>query len=273
MTFAAKLTASWAKNNSLLCVGLDPDLEKLPTHLRSEAEPLFAFNKAIIDATADVVCAFKPNSAFYEASGAEGIIQLEKTCRYIRENYPEIPVLLDCKRGDIGNTNNYYARFAFEYLGVDGITINPYMGRDANQAFLDYKDKGIIVLCRTSNLGTGFQDLNFEGKPLYRLVAEQVMSEWNENRNCALVIGATYPVELAEIRKLLGDAALFLIPGVGTQGGSVEETVRAGVNMNGTGVIISSSRAIIFASAGEDFADAARATAIQTRDEINKYRS
>lgn len=272
MGFKEKLTARWHKSNSLLCVGLDPDITKIPVHIASGPEPLFEFNRAIIDATADTVAAYKPNSAMYEASGRSGVEQLQKTCAYIETNYPDIPILLDFKRGDIGNTNNYYAQYAFDYLGVDAITIHPYMGKEANEAFLTYKDKGIFVLCRTSNPGAGeFQDLEVGGKKIYQIVAKNVMANWNDNDNCALVIGATYPKELATIRKELGDDVIFLIPGAGAQGGAAQETVKAGVNSRGTGMIINSSREIIFASSGLDFAEAAKAKATELRDEINSY--
>jgi len=273
MDFKRKLSASWAKNNSLLCVGLDPDMAKLPQQLHEDGAPYFAFNKAIIDATADLVCAYKPNSAFYEARGAAGIEELRQTCAYIKENHTDIPIILDFKRGDIGNTNNHYASFAFDYLQVDAITVQPYQGREALQAFLDYKDKGIIVLCRMSNPGAGeFQDLTVDGRKLYLQVAENVSKEWNTNGNCLLVVGATSPEELGEVRALVGDEITLLVPGLGAQGGEAEATVKAGINAAGQGMIINSSRAILYASSGEDFAKAARQAAISSRDEINKYR-
>lgn len=273
MTFLEKLEAAVGKNNSLLCVGLDTDLDKLPAGLRDIDSPFFVFNKAIIDATADLVCAFKPNSAFYEARGAAGIEELKLTCDYIIENYPEVPIILDFKRGDIGNTNDKYAEFAFEYLGVDAVTIQPYQGYAAVQSYLNYKDKGMIVLCRTSNDGAGeLQDLEVNGRKLYQQVAKNVTTKWNSNKNCLLVVGATYPEELAEIRQLVGDEMVFLVPGIGTQGGDVQKTLKAGLNKQGRGLIINSSRAILYASDGEDYADFARAKAIETLDEINKYR-
>lgn len=273
MTFLEKLEAAISKNNSLLCVGLDPDMEKLPAGLREIDSPYFVFNKAIIDATADLVCAFKPNSAFYEALGAGGIEELKLTCDYINENYPDIPIILDFKNGDIGNTNDKYAQFAFEYLGVDAVTIQPYQGQKALQSYLDYKNKGIIVLCRMSNDGADeFQDLEVDGKKLYMHVAENVTQKWNDNKNCLLVVGATHPDEMAEIRKVTGDDMVFLVPGVGAQGGDVKATLEAGLNSKGRGLIINSARAIIYASDGEDYADFARAKAIETLDEINKYR-
>jgi orotidine-5'-phosphate decarboxylase len=273
MDFINKLQASWNKNNSLVCIGLDPDMTQLPTHLRDSDAPYFTFNKAIIDATAELVCAYKPNSAFYEARGATGIQELQLTCAYIHEKYPLVPVILDCKRGDIGSTNSQYATFAFDYLGVDAITIQPYQGQEAVQPFLDYDQKGIILLCKTSNVGAGeFQDMEVNGKKLYIHVAEHVKNTWNNNGNCLLVVGATYPDELAEVRKLVGDEMALLVPGFGMQGGDVEAILKSGLNASGTGLIISSSRSIIFASSGEDFAEAARQKVVSLRDEINKYR-
>ena len=273
MDFKRKLSASWAKNNSLLCVGLDPNMDMLPAHLRDSQTPFFDFNKAIIDATAGLVCAFKPNSAFYESRGAAGIEELKQTCDYIRQSYADIPVILDFKRGDIGNTNNHYTKFAFDYLQVDAVTVQPYQGRQAVQPFLDCKDKGIMVLCRTSNVGSDeFQDMLVDGRKLYLHVAEHVRDEWNTNDNCQLVVGATYPKELAEIRALVGDNMVFLVPGFGAQGGETEATVKAGINSARRGLIINSSRDIIYASGGEDFAEAARQKAQAARDEINTYK-
>ncbi|HWB38735.1 MAG TPA: orotidine-5'-phosphate decarboxylase, partial [Candidatus Saccharimonadales bacterium] len=214
--------------------------------------------------------AYKPNSAFYEAHGSEGIMQLRETCHFLREQYPEIPIVLDFKRADIGNTNSYYTDFAFNRLGVDAVTIHPYLGREAVQPFLDHADKGVIVLCRTSNDGAAeFQDLEVDGKKLYLRVAENVKNNWNTNGNCLLVTGATYPEELAEIRATIGNEMWLLVPGIGAQGGDVAATVKAG----GEHQIIASSRAIIYASNGDNFAKAAATEARKTRDEINKYRS
>jgi len=273
MDFTNKLKAIWDKNNSLLCIGLDPDIAKLPTHLSDSEAPYFTFNKAIIDATADLVCAYKPNSAFYEARGAAGIQELQLTCAYIQEKYPLIPIILDFKRGDIGNTNRHYATFAFEYLGVDAVTIQPWQGGEAVQVFLDYKDKGIIVLDRTSNPGAGeFQDLMVDDRKLYLQVALNVRDNWNKNGNCLLVVGATFPQEMAEIRELVGDDMIFLVPGMGAQGGGVETTLKAGLNSNKTGLIINSSREIIFVSSETDYATAVRDKATVTRDKINSFR-
>jgi orotidine-5'-phosphate decarboxylase len=272
--FQSKLRASVSKNNSLLCVGLDSNPATLPTHLADQPEPILAFNKTIIDATADLVCAFKPNSAFYEGAGADGIAQLQKTCQYILKTYPNVPVILDAKRADIGSTNEGYVQFAFEYLSVDAITLQPYLGREALEPFLARVDKGLIILCHTTNPGAGeLQDLQLGAEKLYQTVARKVRDEWNKNDNCLLVAGAAYPEELADIRRIVGDNMWFLVPGIGAQGGDVEATVKAGLNSDGDGLIINSSRDIIFASSGPDFAEAARAKAQATRDEINKYRS
>lgn len=227
--------------------------------LDSTVDEQFTFNKTIIDATQDLVCAYKPNSAFYEARGAQGITELKMTCDYLREAYPDIPIILDAKRGDIGSTNEGYVAYAFDYLGVDAITLHPYLGCEALQPFLARKDKGCIILCRTSNPGaTEFQDA------LYRTVAEHVVHEWNTNGNCLLVVGAPYPEELAIVRRIVGDMIL-LVPGIGTQGGDVEKTVKAGRNAKGSGMIINASRSIILS-------ENAREEARIVRDEINNYR-
>lgn len=273
MNFAEKLAGAVVTNNSLLCVGLDPDPAKLPEHLKKVPKALFEFNKSIIDATADLVCVFKPNSAFYEASGADGIAQLKLTCDYIRSNHPDIPIILDAKRADIGNTNGGYVSFAFDHLAADAITLHPYLGSEAIEPFLARADKGSIILCRTSNPGSGeLQDLAVNGKKLYEVVAKKVAKDWNKNGNCMLVVGATYPSEIRDVRKIVGDQMTILVPGIGAQGGELEATLKAGLNKNKTGLMISASRSIIFASNGEDFADAAKAEAKKLRDEINKIR-
>lgn len=273
MLITEKLNSIIQKNNSLVCVGLDSDASKLPAHLKGKPDAQFEFNRAIIDATYDLVCAYKPNTAFYEAFGGEGIVQLKKTCDYIRANHPEIVIILDAKRADIGNTNEGYVKFAYDFLGADAITLHPYLGKEAIQPFLDKNDKASIILCRTSNPGAGeLQDLKVDGKEVYKHVAGKVSSEWNTNKNCMLVVGATYPEEAAEIRKIVGDDITFLIPGIGAQGGDVEKTITAAKNSKGTGMIINSSRGIIFASNGEDFAEKAKLETQKLRDEINKYR-
>ncbi|MDX8123456.1 MAG: orotidine-5'-phosphate decarboxylase [Janthinobacterium sp.] len=273
MNFINKLSAAWTANNSLLCVGLDPDLAKLPAELRDLPDGITTFCTRIIDATADLACAFKPQIAYFAALGAEK--QLEDICRYVRENYPHIPLILDAKRGDIGATATQYAREAFERYGADAVTVNPYMGEDSLDPYLAWKDRGVIILCRTSNPGgSDLQFLNTDGEPLYQRVARLVADKWNKNGQCALVVGATFPEELAQVRAIVGDMPL-LVPGIGAQGGDIAATVGAGQTANGMGMMISSSRAIIYATpqAGEDFADAARRVAIETRDAINAHRS
>jgi orotidine-5'-phosphate decarboxylase len=253
----------------LLCVGLDPDLSKIPVHLEKEKNPIFSFNKGIIDATHHLVCAYKPNSAFYEAYGENGIFQLKMTFDYLKEKYPEIPVILDAKRADIGSTNKGYVQFAFEYLNADAITLHPYLGKEALKPFLDNADKGCFILCKTSNPGAGeFQNLKAGGKPLYKVVAEKVATDWNKNQNCMLVVGATYPKELLEVRKIIGDITI-LVPGVGAQGGDIESTLKNGLNSKKKGLIISSSRGIIYASSGKNFAEKAREEVVKLNEGIN----
>jgi orotidine-5'-phosphate decarboxylase len=270
MTFIESLNAAWARNNSLLCVGLDPDPEKFPSHLQGRHDGIFEFCKEIADTTADLVCCFKPQIAYFAARRAED--QLEALIAHIHEKHPGIPVILDAKRGDIGSTAEQYAIEAFERFQADAITANPYMGRDSAEPYLAYKDKGVILLCRTSNPGgSDLQFLDVGGMKLYERVARLVASEWNTTGQCALVVGATFPAEIARVRELTGDMPL-LVPGIGAQGGDIEATVNAGRTKNGTGLMINSSRAILYASKGEDFADAARQAAMATRGAINQYR-
>ncbi len=251
--------------NSLLCVGLDPDFDKLPERFKEAQFPQFEFNKWIIDETHEFVAAFKPNAAFYEARGPKGWDELKMTIDYITTEHPDIFTILDAKRADIGNTNNGYVSAIFDWLGFDAVTVHPYLGHEAVRPFLDRKDKVSIILCRTSNPGAGdFQDLVSGETPVWQHVAEKVSKEWNENNNCMLVVGATYPDEMKVIRTVVGDMT-FLVPGVGAQGGEVQATVEAGKNSAGRGMIISSSRGIIFS---ENPKDAARTL----RDEINSYR-
>lgn len=272
MTYQQKVHSAIKANNSLLCVGLDPEYTKLPEHIKQKEHPQYEFNKAIIDATHDIVACYKLNSAFYESLGDEGIYQLKLTCDYIRRTYPEIPIILDAKRADIGNTNNGYLNFAYEYLNTDAITLSPYLGSEALEPFLKQEDKGSIILCKTSNKGGGeFQNLEVNGIPLYEVIAEKVAKEWNTLENCSLVVGATYPEELKRVRELVGDMTL-LVPGIGAQGGDVEKTIKAGLNSQNNGLLINSSRGIIFASSSKDFAEQAREEAIKLKDEINKYR-
>jgi orotidine 5'-phosphate decarboxylase subfamily 2 len=258
MKFVDQLDGAVSKNNSLLCVGLDPDLKRLPQKLLSTKDPIFSFNQSVIDATKDFVCAYKPNSAFYEMNGIAGLTALIKTIEYIRAL--GLPVILDAKRGDIGNSSAAYATSAFEVLKADAVTVSPYMGHDSVQPFLDHKDKGVFVLCLTSN--PGYKDFEVIGcdEPLYHTVARRV-KEWNVNGNCGLVVGATKPTEIKAIREIVGDLPI-LIPGIGAQGGDLELSVKYG----GKRGIINASRSILYS------ADPG-AEAKKLRDEINKYRS
>jgi orotidine-5'-phosphate decarboxylase len=270
MPFISRIEIAQQANNSLLCVGLDPELEKFPAHLQDHPDAVFEFNRAIIDATADTVCCFKPQIAHFAALGAEDA--LLRLIQHIHTNHPAIPVILDAKRGDIGSTAEKYAQEAFVRYGADAVTLNPYLGKDSIDPFLKFADKGIVLLCRTSNPGAkDIQDLDCNGKPLYQRVAETIAHDWNGNKNCLLVVGATWPTQLAEVRAIVGDMP-FLVPGVGAQGGDVEQIIKHGRGKNSDALIISSSRAILYAGEGLEFAEAARAAAIRQRDEINRYR-
>lgn len=270
MTFMQSLQAAWRRNDSLVCVGLDPEPTKFPARFAGDADAVFGFCRAIVDATADLVCAFKPQIAHFAALGAEDA--LHRLIAHVHDAHPGIPVILDAKRGDIGSTAQNYAIEAFDRYGADAVTVNPYLGRDSLQPFLDRADKGVIVLCRTSNPGAGdLQDLVVDGRPLYQHVAAKVAQDWNANGNCLLVVGATWPQQLREVRAIVGDVP-FLVPGVGAQGGDVEAVVKNGRTADGTGLLVSSSRAILYASGGDDFADAARAAATALRDAINASR-
>lgn|SRR5881394_94943 len=248
-----------------VCVGLDTDIRRLPASLQPDATPaqrIVAFNEAVIEATAEVACAFKPNSAFYEALGRTGIEALAGTIASAKRLAPEVPVILDAKRADIGNTNAGYVRSAFEDLGADAITVHPYLGREALQPFLDAEDKLVFVLARTSNPGAGeFQDLLIDGVPLYRRVAKAVATSWNGAGNCGLVVGATYPEEMAQIRADVPPGMPILIPGIGAQGGDLDAVVKAQREVDSSSFLINASRSIIFASGGADFAAAAHAEA------------
>lgn len=274
MNFVPKLLKASRKNDSLLCVGLDTDIEHLPSFLIDKLgnEAIYEFNKQIIDVTKDLICAFKINIAFYEVLGPKGLELLKKTREYIPVN---IPVIIDAKRADIASTAKAYAKAFLSAAGpfqFDGITVNPYLGYDSLEPFSQYKDKGIFLLCRTSNPGAkDFQDLKFKGKPLYQIVAQKAV-EWNVNGNLGVVAGATFPKELAIIRKIIGEEMPMLIPGVGRQAGDLKKAVENGVNAKGELAIISASRSIIFASSGEGFAQKARAAALALKEEINWYR-
>ena len=278
MTFIESLNAAWTANNSLLCVGLDPDPAKFPAQFKGQPDAIFDFCTRIVDATAELVCSFKPQIAYFAAQRAED--QLEALIAHIHAKHPGIPVILDAKRGDIGSTAEQYAVEVFERYRADAITVNPYMGRDSVDPYLAYPDKGVILLCRTSNPGgSDLQFLNVgeanQPEKLYERVARLVASEWNSTGQCALVVGATFPGEIARVREIVGDMPL-LVPGIGAQGGDVEATVRAGrtsqANTPNHELMINSSRAILYASKGEDYAEAARRVAEETRDTINRYR-
>ncbi|MBN8712924.1 MAG: orotidine-5'-phosphate decarboxylase [Xanthomonadales bacterium] len=276
MHFMQSLQQAWARNDSLVCVGLDPEPAKFPAHLRDAPDAVFAFCSAIVDATADLVCAFKPQFAHFAALRAEDA--LERLIAYIHDRHPGVPVILDAKRGDIGSTAQHYVHEAFERYRADAVTVNPYLGRDAVQPFLDHADKGVIILCHTSNPGAGdLQDLPVAEpggapRPLYQHLAARIARDWNARGNCVLVVGATWPEQLGQVRAIVGQMPL-LVPGVGAQGGDVEAVVRQGQTADGDGLMVSSSRAILYAGHDADFAQAARAAARQLRESINHFRN
>ena len=274
-TFNQQLQSAWASQGSMLCVGFDPDPKRLPTALQGKPQGIFEFCRDIADATADLVCAFKPQFAYFASQRAEA--QLEKLIAHLKNKYPHIPVILDSKRGDIGSTADHYALEAFERYGADAITVNPYMGFDTIEPYLKHHGKGVIVLCRTSNPGGSdlqFLNVSPNGEPLYLHVAKLAATQWNQSGQIGLVVGATFPEEIAKVRSIVGEMPL-LIPGIGAQGGDIEATVKAGsiVGKPGTGMIINSSRAILYASSGDDFAQAARQVALSTRDALRKATS
>ncbi len=258
-----------AKNKSMICVGLDLDPKRMPSGVSSDIKSMFSFANKIIQSTSDIVCAYKPNLAFFESLGADGFSLL----KVIVERIPEdIPVILDAKRGDIGNTAGHYAQALYDRLGASWVTLNPYMGYDTLRPFLEYKDKGVFVLCLTSNPGSrDFQMLQCEGKPLYRHVAEKV-AYWNKDQTCGLVVGATQPEQLQEIRSVAGEMPL-LIPGVGAQGGSLEQAARFGTDNFRRLAVINVSRSVLYASSGEVFAEKAREEVLKLNRQINDLRS
>ncbi len=266
--FIERLEQAQDNNNSLVCVGLDPNQEKIA----ALGLDLITWLKGIVDATANHACAFKPQIAYFAAMGAEN--ELTAIIEYIHDNHPGIPVILDAKRGDIGSTAEQYAAEAFERYQADAVTVNPYMGGDTIEPYAKFKDKGVVVLCKTSNAGSGeLQNLELSnGDTLFQLVAKKASQDWNENNNLLLVVGATYPEELAQIRQTVGEMPL-LIPGIGAQGGDVKATLDAGLRADGKGLIISSSRGIIYAGdQKENFAQAAEQACVQLKNLVNKYR-
>ena len=270
MHFMTALRAAWQAHDSLLCVGLDPDPARFPPSLRDAPDGILRFCTAIVDATADLVCCFKPQIAYFASRRAED--QLEALIGHIHTRHPGLPVILDAKRGDIGSTATHYAREAFERYGADAVTVNPYMGRDSVEPYLEWSDKGVILLCRTSNPGgADLQALDVGGEALFERVARLAATEWGVGDNCALVVGATWPRELARVREIAPNVPL-LVPGIGAQGGDIDATVAAGADAEGRGLMLNSSRAILYASSDEDFATAARTAAEATRDAINRAR-
>lgn len=271
MSFRAMLEQRWQSADSLLCVGIDPDPSQLPHGVPPNADGLLGFCIDIIDATAAHACAFKPQIAHFAAGGHEAV--LEQLIAHVHARHPGIPVILDAKRGDIGSTARHYATEAFDRYRADAVTLNPYMGRDSAEPFLERADRGCIILCHTSNPGAGeFQELAVDGQPLYLHVARAVARDWNVHGNCGLVIGATYPAALAQVRAEVGDMPL-LIPGIGAQGGDLQATLAAGLRDDRAGVLINASRSIAHAGNGSDsYAAAARAAAAALRQAINAER-
>jgi orotidine-5'-phosphate decarboxylase len=276
MTFIEKLRARWQQADSLVCVGLDPDPAKFPDAFVDDEDALFSFCRDIVDATAPYACAFKPQIAYFAAHNG-GEAALQRLVAHVNGAHPDVPVILDAKRGDIGSTAAQYAVEAFERYGADAVTLNPYMGRDSADPFLQYNDRGCVFLCHTSNPGArDFQELTVPdgsggGEPLYQRIARTIAGEWNADGNCALVVGATFPEELKVIRGIVGDMPL-LIPGIGAQGGDIEAVVRNGRTADGTGLVINSSRGILYASSGAGYAEAAADAARDLRDAINRFR-
>lgn len=267
MTFGDKLAAAWASSGSMLCVGLDPDPARLPAPLTGRPDAIERFCCAVVDATADLVCAFKPQIAHFSAVRAEAA--LEVVCAHIREHHPTVPLLLDAKRGDVGSTADFYARELFDRYGADAATCNPYLGTDAVAPLL--ARGAVFAICRTSNPGSGeLQDLDAGGRPVYERVAEMVATRWTALGECGLVVGATFPEQLGSVRRLVGDLPI-LVPGVGAQGGDVAASIAAGITDAGTGLLLSSSREILYASSGEDFAEAARSRALATVARIGGF--
>ncbi len=257
MNFLTAIQQRWATADTMVCVGLDPYPEQFPAHLRQHPDGIFEFNKAIIDSTHDLVCCYKPQVAHFAALDA--LDSLKRTIAYIKKTYPDVPVILDSKRGDIGSTASMYAKEAFDIYKADAVTVNPYMGIDTIAPFTEYQDRGVIILCRTSNPGAAqLQNQRVDGQPLYEIVADFASQQWNGAGNVMLVVGATAENEMRRIRAITGDMT-FLVPGIGAQGGDLAAVIEAGATENGQGLIINSSRAILYASQKADFALAARA--------------
>jgi len=272
MNYSERLNHAWQTTNSLLTVGLDPDVMRFPAELQDQPDAIFRFCRYIVDATAPYACAFKPQIAYFHAHRAEE--QLEALCAHIRERHPDLTIVLDAKRGDIGSTAEQYAREAFERYQAHAVTISPYLGLDSVEPYLAWSDRGVFILCRTSN--SGGSDLQFlkteDGTPLYLHVAGLVADKWNAHGQCGLVVGATFPKELAAVRERVGDAMPLLVPGIGAQGGDIAATVASGRTTDSTGMLINSSRAILYASGKDDWREAAAKAARELRDAINRER-
>ena len=272
MNYSERLNHAWQTTNSLLTVGLDPDVMRFQAELQDQPDAIFRFCRDIVDATAPYACAFKPQIAYFHAHRAEE--QLEALCAHIRERHPDLTIVLDAKRGDIGSTAEHYAREAFERYQAHAVTISPYQGLDSVEPYLAWSDRGVFILCRTSN--SGGSDLQFlkteDGTPLYLHVAGLVADKWNAHGQCGLVVGATFPKELAAVRERVGDAIPLLVPGIGAQGGDIAATVASGRTTDSTGMLINSSRAILYASGKDDWREAAAKAARELRDAINRER-
>jgi orotidine-5'-phosphate decarboxylase len=270
VSFLERLSARWSGHHTLLCVGLDPDPARMPRHLAGRPDAMFEFCRDIVDATADLVCAFKPQAAYFAAHRAEE--QLEALMAHIRERHREVPVILDAKVGDIGPTAEQYAREVFERYRADAVTLSPLMGLDSIEPFLRRPEHGAFLLCRTSNAGGAqLQMLDVGGERLYERIAHLAATDWNVNGQLGLVVGATYPAELARVRAIATRLPL-LVPGIGAQGGDIDAALRAGLGADGAGLVINSSRAILYAGSGESFAQQARQAATETRDRIEAVR-
>ncbi len=271
--FITKLEHAIEKNDSLLCIGLDSDVNKIPEFLKGEEDGVYHFNRAIIDKTAHLVSSYKLNIAFYSAYGMNGLKWLLQTIAYIKDEHPTIPVILDAKRGDIDATADYYAKEVFDAIDADAVTINPLLGFDAVRPFLQRKEKGVIILCRTSNLSAAdFQSLPVDNEPLYLHIARKVQKWHEEYKNCLLVVGATWPEEMKKIREIC-PSIFFLVPGIGAQGGDLQKTMEAGLMQQKTGLIIHSARGIIYAGKDKQFAEKSVEEAEKLKNAINKHRS
>lgn len=262
MTFLEKLEATYRANTSPFMVGLDPVRERIPDHVRSSSQPFFDFCRAIVDATHDLVIGYKPNAAFFECIGDQGVRELRDLIRYIHGTYPGLPVVVDAKRGDIGSSNESYAEYLYGYLDADAVTVHPYLGAESLAPFLSRRDKGIFILCRTSNPGAReFQDLSVssagESLPLYQFIASTVVRTWNTKGNCGLVVGATYPEELKIIRSIAPELPI-LVPGIGAQGGELSQVLSSGQSAKPERLVITVGRSVIYAGSGMDFASDAR---------------